>query len=158
MKTRSIALIAILAATITSCSWTKDFNSVSSNQVGVVQQALPATVVEAQKVEQEASSTAKNLGTGIGAAVGVAGGQLLGKGSGRIASTVGLGAAGALAGRYVASAFSGVASQRITVQLDATGERFTFVQNITDQHGEIMVGCHGTYYHGANAHFVPDGM
>ncbi|MBQ3218259.1 MAG: hypothetical protein IJB33_05255 [Akkermansia sp.] len=157
---KNYSLIALSAALLglSSCTWTKDYNSVGANQIGVTQQALPATVIAAQKVTQEASSTAKNLGTGIGAAVGVAGGQLLGKGKGRIVSTVGLGAAGALAGRYLTSSMAGVDSQRLTVRVDGTHETFTFVQNVTDQHGEIPVGCHGTYYHGSNAHFVPDGM
>ncbi len=158
MKKYSIIALSAVMASLCSCAWTKDYNTVSANQVGVAQQAVPATVIAAQKVTQETSSSAKNLGTGIGAAVGVAGGQLLGKGRGRAAATVGLGAAGALAGRYLTSAMGNVASQRLTVRVDGSHETYTFVQNVTDQHGEIPVGCHGIYYHGAGAHFVPDGM
>lgn len=158
MKKYTVLALALAVSGLVSCSWTKDYNKVSASEVGVAQQVVPATVIAAAKVTQEASSSSSSLGTGLGAAIGVAGGQMLGKGKGRVASTVGMGVAGALAGRYLTSAMNKTDCQRLTVRVDGSGETYSFVQAITEQHGAISVGTHGNYYHGANAHFVPDGM
>ncbi len=137
----------------------EDYNTVKASQVGVAQQAIPATVTAVSAVTQETSDTARNMGTIIGTGVGLGTGQLIGRGKGRIAASVGMAAAGALAGRYLTDAMGRTKCQRVTVTVDTTGEMFTFVQPIYKQIGALSVGVHGTYYHGtSNAHFVPDGM
>ena len=83
----------------TSCSTMSNRDYVSANKVGYSAQAFPATVVAARNVVIETSSTATNIGTGVGAVVGAGAGQLLGGGSGRIVSAAGFGVLGALAGR-----------------------------------------------------------
>ncbi len=147
-----------IAALVPSCATMEDYNTVSANQVGVSQQVLPATVISAEKVTQETGSTSKNLGTGVGAAVGLGAGQLLGKGSGRVASSIGFAAAGALAGRYLVDSMGKTKCQRLTVRIDGSGETFSFVQPVYKSVGYISVGTHGNYHHGSNAHFTPDGM
>ena len=94
---KSAILLLAVALGVSSCAWDSSYGSVSANKIGVTQQVLPATVISAYDVKGETSSTAKNLGTGIGAAVGAGAGQLLGGGSGRLVSAIGFGAAGALA-------------------------------------------------------------
>lgn len=135
-----------------------DYNTVKASQVGVAQQAVPATVTAVSAVTQETSDTARNMGTIIGAGIGMGAGQLIGRGKGRVMATAGMAAAGALAGRYVTDAMGRTKCQRVTVTVDATGEMFTFVQPIYKQIGALSVGVHGIYYHGTDAHFVPDGM
>ena len=157
MKNKIIAIALLSAGLLSSCATMGDFGSATSANMGVPTQVLPATVVSVEEVTQETSSTAKNIGTAIGGLVGAGAGQLLGKGQGRIVSTAGLGAAGALAGRYLIDAMGRTKAQRITVRVDATGGNYTFVQPIYKQHGAIAPGTHGMYYHGNNAHFVPDG-
>ncbi len=141
-----------------SCASMSDYNTVNSSQVGVPQQAFAATVMSARQVTQESSASTRNMGTLIGAGIGLGGGQLLGSGKGRAASTIGMAAAGALAGRYLADSMGRTKCQQITVSVDETNAVYTFVQPIYKQIGEISVGTHGTYYHGNGAHFVPDGM
>ena len=143
---------------LVGCAGMGDFNTVNSAQVGVPQQAFQATVTAVREVTQETSSSARNMGTLIGAGVGLGGGQLLGKGKGRTAASVGMAAAGALAGRYLVDSMGSTKCQQITVSVDGTEAVYTFVQPIYKQIGEISVGTHGTYYHGTGAHFVPDGM
>lgn len=142
---------------LSSCASMVDYNTVTSAQMGTPQQVLPATVISAQTVTQESDASTRNVGTVVGAAVGMGGGQLLGKGKGRAASTIGMAAAGALAGRYLADSVGRTKAQRLTVRVDGSGETFSFVQPIYKQVGAIPVGAHGMYYHGSNAHFVPDG-
>ncbi len=158
MKAYSIIALAAAVALVPSCATMESYGSVRANQVGVAQQVLPATIVSAESVTQETGSTNKNLGTGIGAAVGLAGGQLLGKGSGRIASTVGFAAAGALAGRYLVDSMGKTKCQRLTVRIDGSGETFSFVQPVYKSFGELTPGMHGNYHHGTDAHFTPDGV
>ncbi len=157
MKAYSVIALAAAVALVPSCASMANFGTVAPNQVGVAQQVLPATVISAENVTQETSSTSKNVGTAIGAAVGAGGGQFLGKGTGRIASTVGFGAVGALAGRYLVDSMGKTQSQRLTVRIDGSGETFSFVQPIYKTFGAITPGTHGNYHHGANAHFTPDG-
>lgn len=158
MKNKVITVALLSAGLLSSCASMGDYNSVNASQMGAPQQVFAATVIAAQEATQESSSTTRNVGTAIGAAVGLGGGQLLGKGKGRAASTVGMAAAGALAGRYLADSMGRTKAQRLTVQVDATGATYSFVQPIYKQVGAISVGAHGMYYHGSNAHFVPDGQ
>lgn len=149
---------AALGLTLASCSTMGTYNTVTASDIGVAQQVLPATVVSAQECTQEASSTSRQMGTGIGAAIGAGAGQLLGKGRGRVASTVGFAAAGALASRYLVDATGKTKCQRLTVAIDGTNERYSFIQPIYKEIGAIPVGCHGNYHHGSKAQFIPDGQ
>ena len=149
---------ALACFVLGSCASMSDYNTVNSSQVGVPQQAFAATVTSARQVTQESSASTRNMGTLIGAGIGVGGGQLLGSGKGRAASTIGMAAAGALAGRYLADSMGRTKCQELTVEVDGTGAMYSFVQPIYKQIGEISVGTHGVYYHGTGAHFVPDGM
>ncbi len=155
----SVTLVSALAglSLIPSCASLANLNTVRANQVGVPQKVYPATVTAAQNVTQDTGSTAKNIGTGVGAAVGLGAGQLMGKGSGRIASSVGFATAGALAGRYLVDAMGKTQCQRLTVKIDGSGESYSFVQPVYQSVGYIPVGTHGNYYHGSNAQFLPDG-
>ena len=159
MKYIVTALVAGVALLTTSCSTMVDGNNVSPNKVGYGAQAFPATVVAAKSVNIETTSTAKNLGTGVGAVLGAGAGQLLGGGSGRIVSALGFGAAGALAGRYLTDSMGNTQGQTLTVQIDGTSQLYTVTQPVTKQWGSIPVGAHGMYYHGTNnSRFEPDGM
>ena len=159
MKYIVTALVAGVTLLTTSCSTMVDGNNVSPNKVGYGAQAFPATVVAAKSVNIETTSTAKNLGTGVGAVLGAGAGQLLGGGSGRIVSALGFGAAGALAGRYLTDSMGNTQGQTLTVQIDGTSQLYTVTQPVTKQWGSIPVGAHGMYYHGTNnSRFEPDGM
>lgn len=153
----SIITTLLALGFLSSCATMGDYNTVTAAQMGAPQQVLAATVVAAQSVTQESDASTRNVGTALGAAVGLGGGQLLGKGKGRAASAIGMAAAGALAGRYLADSVGKTQAQRLTVRIDATGATYSFVQPVYKQIGMIPVGTHGMYYHGANAHFVPDG-
>ena len=109
------ALVAGCAMLTSSCSTMVNGNNVSANKVGYGAQAFPATVVAAKNVNIETTSTAKNLGTGVGAVLGAGAGQLLGGGSGRVVSALGFGAAGALAGRYLTDSMGNTKGQTLTV-------------------------------------------
>lgn len=144
------ALVAGLALLTTSCSTMVDGNNVSPNKVGYGAQAFPATVVAAKSVNIETTSTAKNLGTGVGAVLGAGAGQLLGGGSGRVVSALGFGAAGALAGRYLTDSMGNTKGQTLTVQIDGSGQLYSVTQPVSKQYGYIPVGARGMYYHGTN--------
>jgi outer membrane lipoprotein SlyB len=144
---------------LASCSTMVDGNSVSSTKVGYGAQAFPATVVAAKNVNIETTSTARNLGTGVGAVLGAASGSLLGGGTGKIVSAAGFGVAGALAGRYMTDSMGNTKGQNITVQIDGTNQLYSVTQPVSQQYGYIPVGAHGIYYHGTNnSRFEPDGM
>lgn len=155
MKKYAILLMAS-ALGLSSCAWNSNYNSVPANQVGVAQQVLPATVVSAYEVKGETSSTAKNIGTVVGAAVGAGAGQMLGGGSGRVASTVGFGVVGGLLGRALTDSMGNTRCQRVTVTVDG-GPTYSFVQPVYEQFGPLSPGMRGMYHHGSNAHFVPNG-
>ncbi len=153
------ALVAGCALLTTSCSTMVDGNSVSPDKVGYGAQAFPATVVAAKNVNIETTSTAKNLGTGVGAALGAGAGQLLGGGSGRVVSTVGFGVLGGLAGRYMTDSMGNTKGQTLTVQIDGTSQLYSVTQPVSEQVGYIPVGARGMYYHGTNnSRFEPYGM
>ena len=155
---KSVVLLLAAALGLSSCAWDSSYGSVSSNKIGVTQQILPATVVSAYDVKGETSSTAKNLGTGIGAVLGAGAGQMLGGGSGRIVSAAGFGVAGALAGRYLTDAMGNTRCQRVTVKVDGkNGPTYSFVQPVYKEFGPLSPGMHGSYHHGSDAHFTPDG-
>lgn len=150
-------LVAGVALLTTSCSTMVNGNNVSPNKVGYGAQVFPATVVAAKSVNIETSSTAKNIGTGVGAVLGAGAGQMLGGGSGRIVSAAGFGVAGALAGRYLTDAMGNTQGQTLTVQIDGTSQLYSVTQPVTKQNGYIPVGTHGMYYHGTNnSRFEPD--
>ena len=90
--------VAAASLMMASCESLGTLNRVNNNQANVASASYPATVVGVVNTTIDTSSTAKNLGTGIGALVGAGAGQLLGGGSGRLVSALGFGAAGALAG------------------------------------------------------------
>ena len=153
------ALVAACALLTTSCSTMVDGNNVSANKVGYGAQAFPATVVAAKNVNIETTSTARNLGTGVGAVLGAASGSLLGGGTGQLVSAAGFGVAGALAGRYLTDAMGNTKGQTITVQIDGTSQLYSVTQPVTEQYGYIPVGARGMYYHGTNnSRFEPFGM
>ena len=155
---KSVVLLLAAALGLSSCAWDSSYGSVASNKIGVTQQVLPATVVSAYEVKGETSSTAKNLGTGIGAVLGAGAGQMLGGGSGRIVSAAGFGVAGALAGRYLTDAMGNTRCQRVTVKVDGkNGPTYSFVQPVYKEFGPLSPGMHGSYHHGSDAHFTPDG-
>ena len=161
MKTKHIvcALVAGSAMLLASCSTMVNGNNVSPDKVGYGAQAFPATVVAAKNVNIETTSTARNLGTGVGAVLGAASGSLLGGGTGKIVSAAGFGVAGALAGRYMTDAMGNTKGQNITVQIDGTNQLYSVTQPVSQQYGYIPVGAHGMYYHGTNnSRFEPDGM
>lgn len=152
-------MLATVSMLVASCASMADFGMVKTSEVGVAQQVLPATVISVESKTIETSSTSRNVGTAVGGAVGVGAGQLLGRGKGRAASTIGMGVVGALAGRYLTDQMGQTKAQQITVKLDGSGEVFSFVQPIYKQVGAISAGMHGNYYHSSgNARFVPDGQ
>ena len=151
-------LVAGCALLTTSCSTMVNGNNVSPNKVGYGAQAFPATVVAAKNVNIETTSTAKNIGTGVGAVLGAGAGQLLGGGSGRVVSALGFGAAGALAGRYLTDSMGNTQGQTLTVKIDGSNQLYSVTQPVAEQVGYIPVGAHGMYYHGTNnCRFEPDG-
>ena len=153
------ALVVGCALLTSSCSTMVDGNNVSANKVGYGAQAFPATVVAAKNVNIETTSTARNLGTGVGAVLGAASGSLLGGGTGQIVSAAGFGVAGALAGRYLTDAMGNTKGQTITVQIDGTSQLYSVTQPVSKQYGYIPVGARGMYYHGTNnSRFEPFGM
>ena len=155
---KTVVLLLAAALGLSSCAWDSSYASVSSNKIGVTQQVLPATVISAYEVKGETSSTAKNLGTGIGAVLGAGAGQMLGGGSGRIVSAAGFGVAGALAGRYLTDSMGNTRCQRVTVKVDGkNGPTYSFVQPVYKEFGPLSPGMHGNYHHGSDAHFTPDG-
>lgn len=159
MKKYAITTLATVSMLVASCASMADFGMVKSSEVGVAQQVFPATVISVANKTIETSSTSRNLGTGIGAAIGIGSGQLLGRGKGRAASTIGMGIAGAMAGRYLTDAMGKTKAQEITVKLDGSGQVYAFVQPIYKEIGAISSGMHGNYYHGSgNTRFVPDGQ
>ena len=161
MKTKHIvcALVAGSAMLLASCSTMVDGNSVSSTKVGYGAQAFPAPVVAAKNVNIETTSTARNLGTGVGAVLGAASGSLLGGGTGKLVSAAGFGVAGALVGRNLTDSMGNTKGQNITVQIDGTNQLYSVTQPVSEQYGYIPVGAHGIYYHGTNnSRFEPDGM
>lgn len=160
MKFQHIAmLMAAATLLLPSCESMGNLDKIDPNQAGVAAQALPATVVAAQQCTIDSSSTARNLGTGIGAVVGAGAGSLLGSGKGQIVSAAGFGLAGALAGRAIGDAAGRTAAQRLTVKIDGSKTQYTVVQPVYKQIGLIPVGTHGTFQLGGNnSKFVPDGM
>ena len=95
------AMVTGCAVLTTSCTTMVNGNNVAANKVGYGAQAFPATVVAAKNVTIETTSTAKNLGTGVGAVLGAGAGQMLGGGTGRVVSAAGFGVLGELAGSYL---------------------------------------------------------
>ncbi len=159
MKKYAITTLATVSMLVASCASMADFGMVKTSEVGVARQVLPATVIAVENKTIETPSTNRNVGTAVGAAVGIGAGQLLGGGKGRLASAAGMGVVGALAGRYLTDQMGRTKGQEITVKLDGTGEVFSFVQPIYKQVGAIYCGMHGNYYHGSgSARFVPDGQ
>lgn len=134
-----------------------NFNNIDSNRANVASRVYPATVISATNTNINTSSTAKNLGTGVGAALGAGAGSLLGGGTGRVVSTVGFGVAGALAGRYLTDSMGNTKGQTLTVQVDGSKECFSVTQPVYKQFGYIPVGTHGMFHFGGDAKFVPDG-
>lgn len=157
IKYAFLALTLAASSAMVSCAGLGDLTSVKSSQLGVPQQVVPATVVSVADRVVDTESSGRNVGTAIGAAVGAGAGGLLGKDRGRAVSTIGFGALGALAGRYLVDAMGRTKAQQITVRVDATGDTYSFIQVVSKQIGPISAGMHGQYYHGNNAQFIPDG-
>lgn len=153
-----IMTVAAASLMMASCESMGTLGRVNSNQANVATASYPATVVGVVNTTIDTSSTSKNLGTGIGAVLGAGAGQLLGGGSGRIASTLGFGAAGALAGRYMTDAAGKTAGQTVTVQVDGTKQMYTVTQPVYEEVGYITVGMKGIFHYGGNnSRFVPYG-
>lgn len=153
-----MSLLAVGLAMVPSCANYANFNRVSANSVGTVQQVIPGTVVSARTVRIDASSTDKQLGTGVGAVAGAASGALLGGGKGQLVSAAGFGLAGALAGRAIGKYANQSDGQELTIQADKGKQMYTVTQPIYEGYGAIPVGTHGNLQYGSNARFVPDGM
>lgn len=153
-----MTLLAAGLALVPSCSNYANFNRVSANEVGSVSQVIPGTVVSARTVRIDASSTDKQLGTGVGAVAGAASGALLGRGKGQLVSAAGFGLAGALAGRGISKYANQADGQELTIQADGSKKMYTVTQPIYEGYGAIPVGTHGNLQYGSKAKFVPDGM
>lgn len=160
MKKSIIALVmAVGALAVPSCTNLGSLNRVSANQVGAVGEVVSGTVVNARNVTIDTDSSTKNMGTVLGAAVGAGAGQLLGGGSGRVVSTVGFGALGAMAGRGVAKYGDQTQGQVLTIRADGkNGRTYTVTQPVYEEIGYIPVGTHGTLQLGGGGKFLPDGM
>lgn len=155
-KSLCIAAVAAVSMVLTSCESMGTLGRVNSNQANVASATYPATVVSVTNTTIDTSSTARNLGTLVGAAIGGGSGQLLGSGSGRVVSTVGFAAAGALAGRYITDAAGRTAGQTITVQVDGSKQMYTVTQPVYEEVGYISVGMRGLFHFGGNnSRFVP---
>ncbi len=158
MKSFYVTMLAAMAVFVPSCSNWADPNYVSANEIGAVSEVVAGTVVSAQRIRIDAGSSDKNLGTGLGAAVGAGAGQLLGGGSGRIASTVGFGVVGALAGRSVGKYANQADGQLLMIQADKGGKTYQVKQPVYQGIGEIPVGAHGYLSLGSRgSSFRPDG-
>ena len=151
-----VMTVAAASLMVASCESLGTLNRVSSNQANVATATYPATVVSVTNTTIDTSSTAKNLGTGVGAALGAGAGSLLGGGSGNVVATVGFGVAGALAGRYITDAAGKTAGQTITVQVDGSNQMYTVTQPVYEEVGYITVGMCGMFHFGGNnSRFVP---
>ena len=159
MKKTIIAFV--LAAgllAVPSCTNLGSLDTVSSNQAGAVGEVITGTVTNARNVTIDTDSSTKNMGTILGAAVGAGAGQLLGGGSGRVASTVGFGALGALAGRGAAKYGDQTQGQVLTIKADKGGRTYNVTQPVYEGVGYIPVGTHGTLQLGGGGKFLPDGF
>lgn len=157
-KTLITGVLALSVLLVPSCANLANLNRVAYNEVGSVAQVIPGTVVSARTVRIDASSGDKNLGTGLGAAIGAGSGALLGKGKAQIVSAVGFGALGALAGRGVSKYANQADGQELVIQADKGKAQYRVTQPIYEQVGIIPVGAHGNLqYGGSGSKFLPDG-
>ncbi|MCQ2372011.1 MAG: hypothetical protein MJ058_08195 [Akkermansia sp.] len=157
MKAKHYITAALAAATllVPSCTTMSDYDKISFEDLGGVHETMDGTVVAARYVKAGASSETKEWSTALGTVAGVAGGQLLGGGAGRVASTLGFGAAGALAGRAIAEGI-GTHAQELTVKVKS-GRKYTVTQPIYKQFGAIPVGTRGVLHVGnGRSRFVPN--
>lgn len=152
------ALLALGLITIPSCNDMASLNTASAASVGSVAQLIPGTVVSARAVQIDASSSAKSLGTGFGAAVGAGAGSLLGRGKGQLVSTVGFGILGAAAGRALAGQVDKTAGQELVIRADGSNAQYRVIQPVYSQIGAIPVGTHGNLQYGSESKFLPDGF
>ena len=158
MKAKHYITAVLAAATllVPSCTSMSDYDSISFSDLGGVHETYSATVTAARYVKAGASDETKAWSTLAGTAVGAGAGQLLGGGSGRVASTVGFGLVGALAGRGIAEGF-GTHAQELTVKVDGSKRKYTVTQPIYKQFGAIPVGTRGTLHVGnGRSRFVPN--
>lgn len=158
MKAKHYITAVLAAATllVPSCTSMSDYDKISFEDLGGVHETMDGTVVAARYVKADASNETKAWSTALGTAVGAGAGQLLGGGSGRVASTVGFGVVGALAGRGIAEGF-GTHAQELTVKVDGTKKYYTVTQPIYKQFGAIPVGTRGTLHVGnGRSRFVPN--
>lgn len=158
MKAKHYITAVLAAATllVPSCTSMSNYDKISFDDLGGVHETMDGTVVAARYVKADASNETKTWSTALGTVAGVAGGQLLGSGSGRIASTLGFGAAGALAGRGISEGF-GTHAQELTVKVDGSKRKYTVTQPIYKQFGAIPVGTRGVLHVGnGRSRFVPN--
>ena len=157
MKAKHYITAALAAATllVPSCTTMSDYDKISFEDLGGVHETMDGTVVAARYVKAGASNETKSWSTALGTVAGLAGGQLLGGGKGRVASTLGFGAAGALAGRGIAEGI-GTHAQELTVKVKG-GRKYTVTQPIYKQFGAIPVGTRGVLHVGnGRSRFVPN--
>lgn len=159
MKSKIYAtLLALSLVLVPSCANLGSLNRVGANEVGSVAQVIPGTVVSARTVRADASSSDKNLGTVLGAALGAGSGSMLGRGKGQVVSTVGFGALGAMVGRGVGKYANESDAQELVIQADSDKKQYRVIQPIYKELGAIPVGTHGSLqYGGSGSKFVPDG-
>lgn len=144
---------------LSSCTGTRSLNTVPASSLGSVGQLIPGTVTGERTIDVEATDTARNLGTGVGAALGAGAGSMLGSGSGQIVSSVGFGVLGAAVGRGIGGEVGKTKAQVLTVQSDVGGQSYTVTQPIYKEIGAIQVGTHGNLQlGGAESKFLPDGF
>lgn len=154
---KAIIILAMAAGLLSvSCSRYPSFEKQQPYVMGQGAVSYEAELESVYSILDEPSTDAKLLGTAVAAAVGAGSGQMLGSGSGRAVSSVGFGAAGALAGYLLGTQVSGgVNSERLTVRY-GNGRRTTFTQQIFKEFGPLQAGMIGTLYvNGDRCCFVP---
>lgn len=160
MKATAItAALAMGMFLLPSCSDMSSLNSAPASTMGSVAEVMYGTVVAARTVQVDATSSDKNLGTGLGAVIGAASGSLLGRGKGQIVSAAGFGVLGAAAGRAIGKEAGKTTAQELTIRIDGSKKEYRVTQPIYSQVGAIGVGTHGTLERGASgSKFLPDGF
>lgn len=149
--------MALGLALVPACTSMASLHSVSPNSIGTTLQVVPGTVVSARPVTIGNTEENKARGEIVGAAVGAGAGQLLGRGKGRVASTVGFGILGAAIGHAVA-ANSGTHGQELIIRADGSRRTYSVVQPVYRECGAIPVGTHGYLRKGnRGSMFLPDG-
>lgn len=157
-KTMLTLLLAAGLLAVPSCTNLGSLSTVSASSAGAVGEVIQGTVINARNVTIDTDSSTKNMGTLVGAGLGAGAGQLLGGGTGQVASAVGFGVLGALAGRGVAKYADQTQGQVLTIKADKGGKTYNVTQPVYEGIGYIPVGTHGTLQLSGGGKFLPDGV